>query len=168
MRLLPLALGLVLALGCHRNIEPYDPNESAEEPDLAHIFPEGAKRAADDGPPVMPAAPSVSPIVSPAAAPLRGTIRLADELEDQVPPGAILFLIARTGPGGPPIAVKRIPDPGFPLEFVLGPEDRMIEAMPFAGPFTLTVRVDADRDAMTRNPGDLQGKAEGSYEPGAQ
>ena len=44
----------------------------------------------------------------------------------------------------------------------------MIQTMPFAGPFKLTVRIDADGNAMTRNPGDLQGEAEGSYEPGAE
>lgn len=44
----------------------------------------------------------------------------------------------------------------------------MIEAMPFTGPFKLTVRIDADHNAMTRNPGDLQGEAEGRYEPGAE
>jgi len=37
----------------------------------------------------------------------------------------------------------------------------------FQGPFQLVARVDADRDAITRNPGDLQGEADGSFEPGA-
>ncbi|MBW2396276.1 MAG: hypothetical protein JRG95_18640 [Deltaproteobacteria bacterium] len=168
MRLPALTLGLLLALGCHRNVEPYDPNEKTEEPDLSRIFPEGAERA-EEGAPVMPAAaPAAAAAPSSDAEPLRGTIRLADEFESRVPPGAVLFLIARTGPGGPPTAVKRIPDPSFPLEFVLGPDDRMIQAMPFAGPFKLTVRIDADGNAMTRNPGDLQGEAEGSYQPGAE
>ena len=63
---------------------------------------------------------------------------------------------------------RRIPDPGFPLDFEIGPDDRMIAALPFAGPFQLTARVDADGNAMTRNPGDLQGEAEGSFAPGAQ
>jgi hypothetical protein len=44
----------------------------------------------------------------------------------------------------------------------------MIEAMPFEGPFQLTARIDADRNAMTRNPGDLQGEAKGSFAPGAE
>ena len=61
----------------------------------------------------------------------------------------------------------RIPDPVFPLEFRIGPEHRMLEQMPFEGPFTLTARVDADGNAMTRNPGDLQGAAEGTHSPGA-
>ncbi|MCP3983328.1 MAG: hypothetical protein GY723_03010 [bacterium] len=165
MRLLSLVLGLLLALGCHRNVEPYDPNEGIVEPDLSRIFPEGADRA-EEGAPVMGAAPRPSPPTSSDAEPLRGTIRLAEALADRVPPGAVLFLIARTSPEGPPSAVKRISDPNFPLEFALGPSDRMIQATPFAGPFQLSVRIDADGNAMTRNPGDLQGRASGSYEPG--
>jgi cytochrome c-type biogenesis protein CcmH len=99
--------------------------------------------------------------------PLSGTIRLAGDLEGRVPAGAVLFLIARTGGGGPPTAVRRIPDPRFPLDFEIGPDDRMLDAMPFEGPFQLTARIDADRNAMTRNPGDLQGEADGSFAPGA-
>ena len=177
-----LALGAALALGCHRNIDDYDPNEKTEQPDLSRIFPEGASMAEDgpgpmDGAPTAPtaAAPPAAPVAGGGAAgpgsdaePLRGTIRLAGELEGRVPPGAILFLIARTGPGGPPTAVKRIPDPAFPLDFELGPNDRMIQALPFAGPFTLTARVDADKNAMTRNPGDLAGEADGTHSPGAE
>jgi len=168
-----LALWLALALlGCNRNVEPFDPNEGVEQPDLSRIFPEGAERSGDadtlrgrnagDAPPAAPrgAAPA-------GATPLRGTVRVASELADRVPRGAVLFLIARTGPAGPPTAVQRIGGPTFPFEFSIGPEDRMIQAMPFAGPFQLTARIDADGDATTRNPGDLQGAAEGTFSPGA-
>lgn len=177
-RALPLAaLALLLmgvGVGCDRNIEPYDPDERVEQPDLSKIFPEGATRAEGDS--GMPGAPGGgAPPAAPAAdrgsdsdaAPLRGTIRLSEELADRVPPGAILFLIARTGPAGPPTAVKRVADPRFPLDFELGPGDRMIQSLPFAGPFRLTARIDADRNAMTRNPGDLAGEAEGFHAPGA-
>jgi cytochrome c-type biogenesis protein CcmH len=159
----------LLAAGCDRNIEPYDPNEKVERPDLSKIFPAGAERSggaqAMQGaapPAAEPAAPAPS-----GGAPLTGTIRLAANLEGRVPPGAVLFLIARTGSGGPPTAVRRIADPSFPLEFSIGPDDRMIQAMPFDGPFELMARVDADRNAMTRNPGDLQGEAKGTFSPGA-
>jgi len=161
---------LALATACDRNIEPYDPNEKVEKPDLSKIFPEGAERSGDAQ--VMRGAmPEAAAPVAPAprgGAPLSGTIRLATDLEGRVPAGAVLFLIARTGGGGPPTAVRRIADPSFPLDFEIGPGDRMIEAMPFEGPFELTARVDADRNAMTRNPGDLQGEAEGRFAPGAE
>jgi len=178
MNALVFVLLAALAPGCNRNVAPFDPNEKTEQPDLSQIFPEGATRA-DDGPGPMDGAQTASAPPAPPtsrggaagpgsdAEPLRGTIRLAGDLEGRVPPGAILFLIARTGPGGPPTAVKRIPDPSFPLDFELGPDDRMIQALPFTGPFTISARVDADKNAMTRNPGDLAGAADGTYDPGA-
>jgi hypothetical protein len=175
-----------LALGaCDRAVEPYVPGEPVEPPDLARIFPEGAERAAPreaegaadaaprGAPPMGPGGPPPAPMPptgdasADAGAPIRGTIALAPELEGRVPAGAILFLIARRGDGGPPLAVQRIADPQLPLAFALGPEHRMIEQMPFRGPLTLSARLDADGNAMTREPGDLQGAAPGTYEPGA-
>ena len=166
-----LLLVVLAATACDRNIEPYDPNEKVAKPDLSKIFPEGAERSGDAqamrG--AMPeAAAPVAPPPGGDGEPLTGTIRLAADLEGRVPAGAVLFLIARTGDGGPPTAVRRIADPSFPLDFEIGPHDRMIEAMPFEGPFQLTARVDADRNAMTRNPGDLQGEADGRFAPGAE
>ena len=173
MRRIPgsvLVLVALVTVGCDRNIEPFDPNEKVEQPDLSKIFPEGAERSGDaqalrgEMPPAEePAAPA--PAERRRRSPARSASR--PDLAGRVPTGAVLFLIARTGGGGPPTAVRRIADPSFPLEFEIGPEDRMIEAMPFDGPFELMARVDADRNAMTRNPGDLQGAAEGRFAPGA-
>lgn len=166
-----LVLLVLAGAACDRNVEPYDPNEKVETPDLSKIFPEGAERSGDGqalrG--VMPEPEAqVAPPPGGEAEPLAGTIRITAELAERVPEGAVLFLIARTGAGGPPTAVRRISDPSFPLDFEIGPDDRMIASMPFAGPFQLTARIDADGNAMSRNPGDLQGEAEGSFAPGAQ
>lgn len=161
--------------GCDRNIEPFAPGEKPHEPDLSKIFPEGAERAAERGGMVageveLPAPPERGgrgADASSEAPPIRGVIRVADELQSRVTDGAVLFLIARAGAGGPPLAVERIAAPRFPLEFALGPEDRMIKALPFAGELRLTARLDRDGDAGSRTPGDLQGAAEGTFAPGA-
>jgi hypothetical protein len=63
--------------------------------------------------------------------------------------------------------VQRIAEPKLPLDFSIGPDDRMIQQMPFAGPLRLSARLDADGNAMTRLPGDLQGSAASEVEPGA-
>jgi hypothetical protein len=42
----------------------------------------------------------------------------------------------------------------------------MLQSVPFEGSLRLTARVDADGNAMTRDPGDLFGAAEGRYDPG--
>jgi cytochrome c-type biogenesis protein CcmH len=98
--------------------------------------------------------------------PIEGTLELAPDLAGRVPPGAVLFVIARTAPVGPPLAVLRIPNPSFPHPFSIGPDDRMIETMPFAGDIRISVRVDGDGNVMTRNPGDLQGGSDVPNAPG--
>jgi len=132
---------------------------------------DGSDLAAGAGAPT--AAPSASggrgapPVVAGAGAPIRGTIVLASELEGAVPRGGVLFLVARRPTGGPPVAVKRIADPSFPMEFEIGPGDRMIQTIPFEGPLFLTARVDADGNATSRDPGDLAGAAPAPVEAGA-
>ena len=169
-RLLLAATLLWVPLACNQKIEPYDPTEKAEKPDLSKIFPEAAEQSAKSRPPVMPA-PGGGRGAPPAATgaeapPIRGTIRLAPELEGHVPPNAILFLVLRSPAPGPPTAVKRIPAPHFPLAFRIGPDDRMLQAMPFSGPFRLSARVDADGNATTRTPGDLEGRVGRTLQPG--
>jgi hypothetical protein len=171
----------VAAFGCDRAVEPYVPGEKPEQPDLSRIFPEGAERAAEkkgapmggaaaSGMPGAPAAPGgrgAPPVAGGGGTPVSGTIALAPGFEAKVPAGAILFLIARTGTGGgPPLAVKRVESPRFPMEFSLGPDDRKIKAMPFEGPLQLSARLDADGNAMTRAPGDLLGETPQSHQPG--
>ena len=178
-------LGAALLLGgagCDRGVEPFDPNERVVAPDLSKIFPPGAERAPKDqamasaargAPP--PGAPGAAPGMAAApagaesgGAPIRGRIVLSDTLAGRVPAGAVLFLIARISDAGPPVAVKRVPDPAFPLAFEIGPGDRMMQGVPFTGPFQLTARVDADGNAATRNPGDLQGQSRERVPPGAR
>ena len=61
-RLTATALALVCAIGfsagCDRAMEPFDPDEKPEEPDLSRIFPEGAEEQAPL--PEMPPAPGSS------------------------------------------------------------------------------------------------------------
>jgi hypothetical protein len=165
-----VSLSLLLALvgGCHRNVEPFDPDEQVVEPDLSAIFPEGVERSnAPKGNvrTLMPMGGRRGAAIAPP--PLTGQILLAPELAGRISEGAVLFLIARTSGSGPPVAVKRIPTPEFPLDFELGSDDRMPHDLPFEGPFRLTARVDMDGDAATRMAGDLQGTAQGTHRPGA-
>ena len=171
----------VAAFGCDRAVEPYVPGEKPEQPDLSRIFPEGAERAAEkkagpmggaaaSGMPGAPAAPAgggAPPTAGGGGEPVSGTIALAPGFETKVPAGATLFLIVRTGAGGgPPLAVKRVESPKFPMEFSIGPDDRMIKTRPFEGPLQLSARLDADGNAMTRVAGDLQGQTPEPHQPG--
>jgi hypothetical protein len=97
---------------------------------------------------------------------IEGTLELAPDLVGRVPPGAVLYLIAKTAKGGPPLAVVKVSDPSFPMPFSIGPDNRMNQTTPFAGEMLITVRVDGDGNAMTRNPGDLHGASEVPNVPG--
>src|SRR5262245_26181254 len=169
----PLALAVA---ACDRNLEPFDPNEKPREPDLSKIFPEGAESAEPVQPGLPPppgeerGAPSMPSEVAAgsSAVPISGTVVLAPEFQGRTAADAVLFIIARRGGTGPPLAVKRIPAPHFPYSFSIGPEDRMIKAMPFAGPIELSARIDTDGNATTKSPGDVTGTAQGGpVEPGA-
>ena len=150
---------LVAFAACDRNVAPFDPDEESRAPDLSRIFPEGAKPRGPAQLP-QPSGPSrdggASAEVGEA---IQGRVSVSAELASRVPRGAVLFIIARRGETGPPLAVKRVRDPRLPLEFRLGPEDRMIQTLPFQGPLKLSARLDADGNAMSREPGDLLGEA---------
>jgi hypothetical protein len=158
-------------VGCDRQVEPYVPGEKPEQPDLSKIFPPGAERAAKTSrtmaePGGRRTGPRAAPPLASSQEPIRGTVSLAAELADRVPPGAVLFLVARPGRDGPPLAVQRISSPRFPLEFSIGSQNAMDGKVPFAGPLLITARLDADGDAITRTAGDLEGVTEGTHTPG--
>ena len=192
LTLLPLVtFALLLALGCDRNIEPYVEGEEPRTPDLARIFPDSEKdrgrvsRGMESG-----AAPAVrrnlppsrtdrpdrtgsppGPLADAAGAAgesIRGVVSLGADVAYGAPRGGVLFVIARhPGGAGPPLAVYRVADPSFPIEYSIGPENVMIPSMQFAGEIELSARLDSDGNAMTRLPGDLQGGAAGTLSPGA-
>jgi hypothetical protein len=131
---------LAVVTGCNRGVETLDAGD----------IPQTAQKAT----------------ASPASETIEGTIQVVPPLSEQIPDGAILFLIARTGAPGPPLAVQKMPVPKFPFKFSIGPDDRMIQAMPFKGPILLSARIDTDGNAMTRTPGDLQTNSNATYDPG--
>jgi len=163
----PLVVAMLL-VACDRNLAPFDPDEKPAAPDLSRIFPEGAKQRPAPRLPAAPAPPPGRAAQAEAGAPVHGRVSVAPELADRIPPGAVLFIIARRAATGPPLAVKRVRAPSLPLEFTLGPENRMIESMPFEGPLRLSARLDADGNAMSREPGDLLGEAAGPVQTGAR
>ncbi len=180
---------LVAIAGCDRNIEPYQPGEAPSPPDLARIFPDAPNgpgsaapppgaagmRGNADGTPARTALPpsraegSATAAASAGAAPISGQILLASDLANARPDGGVLFVIARPqgARGGPPLAVLRILNPSFPLDFTIGPEDVMIPSMRFEGAISLSARLDADGNAMTRGAGDISSDTQEPLSPGA-
>lgn len=67
---------------------------------------------------------------------------------------ATLFLALRGAAPGPPSAVKRLVNPAFPLDLTLAASDSMMgQPLPLEG--KLSVSLDGDGNASTKEPGDL-------------
>ena len=131
---------------------------------LLQIMPAGAERAevekilaemAQGGPKPPPREKTASPTNQQ----IGGRISVDPKLRPKVDSQATLFIIARRADTikGPPLAVKKIERPVFPLSYSLGPENVMMQGAPFAGHITLTARLDKDGNPTTRQPGDLTG-----------
>lgn len=122
----------------------------------------GARGGAMGGPP-GPAAGGGTPA---EGAGVSGTIE-APGL-DAPPAGAVLFVFVRpTGQsGGPPLAVRRMTPPAFPVDFEIGPGDAMVGGGPFPERVTVEARLDGDGDPLSRSAGDRSAVSE-PLQPGA-
>lgn len=89
--------------------------------------------------------------------PIEGTITVSPELAGKASAGDTLFIIARQGASGPPLAAKKLAVSHFPLKYSLGPENVMMQGMPWQGELQIIVRVDKDGNATTKSPGDIMG-----------
>lgn len=89
---------------------------------------------------------------------ISGTIEVVPALRTKAQGKPVLFLIARKGGGGPPLAVVRVANPRFPLAFEISKRNVMIPGVPFEGVVTLSARLDADGSAGPVSAGDLEGR----------
>jgi len=112
------------------------------------------------GPPETPGARAGA-----AGAPIRGRVVAGEGVA--AGGEGVLFVIARSSGGGPPLAVKRLSIGPFPLAFEIGPADVMMAGRPFSGPISLTARIDRDGNPLTRDPGDPVAMLPAPVEPGA-
>src|SRR6185503_5142487 len=114
--------------------------------------------------PATGGAPKPTSAAASAATPtgqtISGKITIDPKLKDKIDPQAALFIIARpaAATGGPPLAVKKIDKPTFPLTYSLSQENVMMQGTPFTGKINITVRLDKDGNPTTRGAGDLTGE----------
>lgn len=156
-----LICAILALVACDRRLEPYVPLEEEPAPLDRPLRVPGLESP-------VPRAPALATPLAPttgAGPAIRGTLRLADGVADPV--GGVLFVIARSGGGGPPLAVVRLAPGPFPMDFAIGPEHVMIPGRSFDGPITLTARVDLDGDPISRDPDDLTAAAPSPLQPGA-
>ena len=94
-----------------------------------------------------------------AAAAVELTVGIDPALASRVPAGATLFVIARRGNGGPPLAVQRRPVGTWPVSLRLSDTDAMLPGITLAGPepLTLIARISAGGQPIAAS-GDLFGE----------
>ncbi len=118
----------------------------------------GAEEATAEPPAGAPAVPAGAGSVAIANGQPRvsGVVELAPGTAGDVPPGGVLFVFVRAAgvASGPPIAVKRIASPTFPVRFALGDGDSMM-GQPFPPKLHVEARLDSDGNPMSQAPGDL-------------
>lgn len=103
----------------------------------------------------------LAPAPEAAAGPtLRVTVRLDPAVAGQLAEGDTLYVFARTLEGGLPVAVRRLPASGFPLELTLSDADGLMPAQKLSGQarVRLLARVSKSGDAGAA-PGDLEAEA---------
>jgi cytochrome c-type biogenesis protein CcmH len=94
-----------------------------------------------------------------AASAIDIAIAVDPKLAQRVAPGATLFVIARRGSGGPPLAVQRRPVGTWPVNLRLSDADAMLPGMTLAGsgPLTLIARISRSGQPIASS-GDLFGE----------
>ena len=123
-------------------------------PDLRQVL---AERLAElEGSQGKPTAKGRGPAVSGA---IDITVTVGPEIVARVPPDASLFIIARRGSGGPPLAVQRRAVDNWPVSVRLSDADAMLPGMSLAGggPLTLIARVSKSGQPIAAS-GDLFGE----------
>jgi len=123
---------------------------------LEHVFEEIAGAAGGNegmGAPVDHPEPTSAPAASGSSASLVVVVDLAKGVI--VSPEAVLFVIVREAgfDAGPPVAVKRLAAPRFPVTVTITEADSMAgESLP--GLVRIDARIDSDGDPLTKDPND--------------
>jgi cytochrome c-type biogenesis protein CcmH len=103
--------------------------------------------------------PAVGRGTAAAATAIDITVGITADMSSRVKPGSVLYVIARRGNGGPPLAVQRRAIGGWPVTLKLGDADAMLPGISLsgAGPLTLIARVSASGQPVAAS-GDLFGE----------
>lgn len=119
-----------------------------------------AERLAQSGVPGLSAPPPAADRTAPIApgAAIRGSVDIAPALKPGLADTDVLFLFARPGPGGPPVAAIRASAGQLPMEFVLDDSTAMDPGNTLSrhGQVTLVARLSRSGNP-TAQPGDLEG-----------
>jgi hypothetical protein len=98
---------------------------------------------------------------------LMGRVDLAAQLSGRATkPGEMLFVVAQNE-GGVPVAMRRIVNPEFPVEFTLGPDDLLVPAVRGREPLQVHAELNSHGEVGYSQETDLYGTAPDTVAPGA-
>ncbi|HYK04058.1 MAG TPA: tetratricopeptide repeat protein [Thermoanaerobaculia bacterium] len=145
--------------GANAAIESAIKQHPEEEQQLRGVFAEIQKPPAQLPPdhPPMPGRGTATPPAAVVSQPIQLTLAL--DPSSKVTSG-IIYVIARGGEAGHPVAVKRIETNAFPLTVNFGGDDTMMGAT-LPEKIRLEARLDSDGDAGTNDPADPRASADG-------
>jgi tetratricopeptide (TPR) repeat protein len=142
------------------------------DPLLAELRQAVARRRSDRSGPgeLPPAHPPLSGAEPSGGAPaaavgdsgVSGTLELAPGAAGRLPPGAVLFVVARPEgrATGPPVAVSRLAADSFPVAFRIDQGDSMM-GQELPSRLRLEARIDLDGNATTRDPSEPMASRDG-------
>ena len=145
-----------------------DPHGMGADPHAAHGgSPHGGENPHGAGAPPLgePATPGGIPFDEKSV--ILGSLQLPAEHKDKVKAGDTIFIVVRrfsndpaapTNAPGNILAVKKIDAAAtFPQPFAIDNRDAMMAGTALTGKVVVSVRVDKDGNATTKNPGDVTG-----------
>lgn len=157
-----LAVGLVL-MGCNtQNVEPPQSKEQAATQAESSGGPMDATKMPAGHPPIgqMPSGQMPSgqmPLAEGEGPSITGTISLAPELADKASSGAVLYIIARQEGMNAPVAVSRLQEVTFPVDYSLNRQHMMGTMESDDAKVNVTARLDKDGFVGPTQPGDIEG-----------
>jgi len=88
---------------------------------------------------------------------IQGVVTVAPALAKKITPENTVYIIAKPEMG-PPLAVKKMTNVAFPLDFALTDADSMMPGMKWDGTVKIVARIDKDGAANPLSAGDLWGE----------
>jgi cytochrome c-type biogenesis protein CcmH len=131
---------------CDQNVRPLSERPTGSRVPMAGILP--SARPNEGNMPTMQQG---------AGGSISGTIAISPELAGRLKGSEIMFIMARSGGGGAPVAVKRLGRFQFPLRYDLSSADQMVQGSAFSGNFEVVARIDVDGSAGPLQAGDMEG-----------
>jgi hypothetical protein len=143
-------------LGCSRQLGAQGMPAGEEPPPSVHLLDEDWGGGAAREQPEAMVAPAGDQSIT-------GKIILPAARRAGVTAGDTIFISARRRGAFPDVgsllAAQRLQADEFPLSFTLSAQDAMTSGTAFEGTVNITVRVDKDGDPLTRQRGDISGRA---------